>query len=233
MDPRDFVAALEAGIFEVPLSIYTAVVDELERNFLPSINLVSIANPIPIGIFTPNTNRPIMTSFDIDLSTSIVRFHFNSIMDLSTFSSPFLTLTNGEATLILDRTSRPIGIETNLVKTVCVTLSDNDARELWMLGICNEPYGRCSCYFTADLMSDYSANTIEDIGSQNPIQVIFSYLEFVGKSHSSLLVWPQEVEPWFRSWCIKESFDLLLPPSLPPIPSSPLTPSTYKYTHSK
>lgn len=171
MDPRDFVLYLGLGMLNNLLTI-----DGMEMNFLPSININPIRELAVTGtMLSPAGENPSLIAFDIDWTgpETLVYLHFIDIMDLSTFNGDQLTLHNpiNNMMLTLDRLSRPIGIQTNLVKTICVTLTSGDAISLNQMSVCTSRFGGCTCSFGSGLVSNYLGSSVQDVSPDSRFSV--------------------------------------------------------------
>ena len=160
LDPRDYVRALRLGIFVTSASTSRLLtVDGMESDFLPSLDLVPVeGTPLPAAAFTSHTDTPNLASFDLDWSDTniLLLLHFSDIMDISTYDAEEITLSDGAAASYqLTELSRPIGVEFNLVKTVCVTISRADTANMQQRGICTNQFGSCRVTFSSALISSF------------------------------------------------------------------------------
>jgi len=148
LDIRDYAAALTEGVF-VGTGVSLITVSGSENGFLPGVSLDPIMTPLVSASLTAYTNRPTLESFDVDLAGRKILLHFSDIMSLGSLRSNFLTLLVPGTDLShqLTTDTRPIGVEANNVKTICLTLSPPDLTGITSQSIC---INRERCYITFD-----------------------------------------------------------------------------------
>lgn len=177
LDPRDFVEALERGIFLSLSSTFLTTVAGSEMGFLPSVDVQPIRSQLQAVTFVENTDTPSLFAFDIDLESERMYLHFTDVMDMSSFRSTEFTLHNTieETSYTLSQDSRPEGVEENLVKTICVTLDDTrDLPRLTEMSICVGEFLGCSCSFSSQLALSYNNIFVQDVSPENPLRVSYN-----------------------------------------------------------
>lgn len=173
LDPRDF--RLSLNLFMRVDTINLLSVPSMEIDFLPFISLLPITESLRASSLILNL-EPRINSFDVDFNTNRVILHFTDYMDISTFASQQLVLVNpsGNDARTLTPMSRPVGIADDHVRTVCVTLSDEDLAALNESSICTTIPNNCSCYFSSSLVSSFSGVPVEGVLSSLPLPVSMS-----------------------------------------------------------
>ena len=170
LDPRDFRPTL--SFFTSIDSVNLLSVPDMELSFLPLVPLLPIRDPLGASGLTLNL-EPRMESFDVDHNTNRVILHFTDYVDLATFEPSLLVLTDplsGNA-LSLSADSAARGLGDDIVRTVCVTLEDDDLEALQNLSICSTIPDNCACYFSSGLIATHSNVSVLGIPSSLPLPV--------------------------------------------------------------
>ncbi len=170
LDPRDFRPSLE--FFGNIDNLFFQPVPGMEINFLPRVSLLPFEDPLQASALTLNLN-PRMESFDVDFNTNRILFHFTDYVDLLTFESIALTLTDptNSTSYQLSNYSVPEMFEDNFVRTICILIDEADLAILESLYICTSIPERCACYFTSALVSSHSGIRIQNVQQMLPLPV--------------------------------------------------------------
>lgn len=170
LDPRDF--RLSLNFFTSIDMLRLVTVPGMEIDFIPLVSLLPITNPMTASALIHNS-APRLFSFDVDFNAMRVLLHFTDYMNISSFESQQLVLVNRDTgvTRPLSFTSRPMNISNNHVRTICVTLDNQDAAALTADLICNTTPENCACYFTSNLVSSFSGVPVQAVARNLPLPV--------------------------------------------------------------
>lgn len=176
MDPRDYSRALQAGIFLDEISTFMAIREGAESDFLPSVDFIPVLEIAPLAAsnHSGHVDPPSLLAFDVDWQQRLILLHFTDLMDLTNFDADQLILSNPESQqfYMLSRESTPRSSEpSSFVKTVCVTIADNDATALLDMSICQSRFSGCACSFGPDLARNYVAIPVVGIAPNMGLQV--------------------------------------------------------------
>ena len=182
LDPRDYRPTL--GFFGSINSLNLLSVPGMELEFLPLVPLLPIRTPIRAGELTLNL-EPRVVSFDIDHNTNRVLLHFTDYMNVSTFDPTELILTNPEnaTSFALNSSSVPMAVNDPTVRTICITLSDEDMASLWVLSICTTVPDECACYFSSNLIASHNNVPVQEVSSSLPLPVSVATMELQPLQH--------------------------------------------------
>jgi hypothetical protein len=170
LDPRDYRPTL--SFFETIDSINLLSVTGMELGFLPLVPLLPILVPIGASALTLHF-EPRVESFDVDFNTDRLLLHFTDYMDVITLDPTELTLTNpgNGSRLTLSPNSSIVELNDQLVRTVCIILSDEDVASLWAMSICTTTPDECACYFSSSLIATHSNVSVLEVTSSLPLPV--------------------------------------------------------------
>ena len=112
----------------------------------------------PVFAFTPDTNRPAMVTFDIDVNTQTLTIHFNETIDASSVNLTLITLQQDPlgAGLSLDLSGGTISGDT---ADFTIQLDQSDLNELTRLGICTTA-SNCHIAFPTEAFTDTAGNAV-------------------------------------------------------------------------
>lgn len=171
LDPRDFRPTLE--FFSSIQTLNILSVPRMELYFLPLIPLLPIRSPLRASELVHNP-QPRMLSFDVDYNTSQVVLHFNDYMDVSSLQPTQLTLidpVSGNRLTLGVNTVASVGLDDQLVRTICVTVDSESVASLWSMSICTNMADTCACYFTPDLVTSHSRVPVQGVPDSLPLPV--------------------------------------------------------------
>ena len=170
MDPRDFRPSLP--FFNNIDGLFIQLVPGMEIDFLPRVSLFPINGSLPASELRFNLDISV-ESFDVDWNANRVVLHFTDYVDLLSFDSMELTLTdpvNGNS-YTLSNYSMPEMPGDNLIRTVCVVLGERDLERLRNESICSTIPESCACYFTSSLVSSHSNISVQEVSRLLPLPV--------------------------------------------------------------
>lgn len=153
-------------------SVNLLSVPGMELDFLPLVPLLPIRTPIGARDLTLNL-EPRMESFDVDHNTNRVLLHFTDYVDVFTFDPTELILINPENGTILglSNDSIPVGLDDQLVRTICISLGSDDIAFLQAMSVCSTVPDNCACYFSSRLIASHSGVSVSEVPSSLPLPV--------------------------------------------------------------
>lgn len=170
LDRRDYRPTLD--FYASVDSVNLLSVPSMELDFLPLVPLLPIRTPIGASELMLNL-EPRVESFDVDYNTNRVLVHFTDYMDAFTFDPTELILINPEngTRLALSNESIPVGLDDQLVRTICITLDSEDIAFLEAMSICSTVPDNCACYFSSRLVASHSGVTVQEVPLSLPLPV--------------------------------------------------------------
>ena len=172
LDPRDFTLSLP--FFMSAETLFLLPTPGRDLDFIPFMSLLPFTDPLQVGRLVLNMD-PRLISFDVDRSRNRVLLHFTDYMDINTvrpeeltFVDPFDTnrtysLTGGSVD--------PVNVDSDHVRTVCLSLSAEDSERLQFFSICSTVAESCACFFEGSLVSSFSGVPVQSIPSHVPFTV--------------------------------------------------------------
>lgn len=168
LDTRDYVTLLGLGpaLFS---SVGNSFLDWNPQLIGPPLNLMELggALALQVAVFIVQDAALQIVGFDIDYNDGLIAVHFDSLVNVSSFTATDVTLSSDDTgALNYTLVDSTVSTDTSLASIICIALGSNDLASISGLGLCTSP---SNCLATIDTGAVDFAGNIADIAMSLPV----------------------------------------------------------------